>query len=58
MTDDHRVYSDEEFALVVRKAAELASRTESPAAASAGLTLADMKSAAAHAGLDPDLGSA
>ena len=55
MADDQRVYSDEEFALILRKAAELASRVESPAASSAGLTLAEMKSAAAQAGLDPAL---
>lgn len=55
MADDRRVYSDEEFALILRKAAELASRVESPAASSAGLTLTEMKSAAAQAGLDPAL---
>jgi hypothetical protein len=52
---DQRVYSDEEFALILRKAAELASRAESPAASAAGLTLTEMKSAAAQAGLDPAL---
>jgi hypothetical protein len=55
MADDRRVYSDEEFALILRKAADLASRAESPGASSAGLTLAEMKSAAAQAGLDPAL---
>jgi len=50
MADDQRVYSDEEFALILRKAAELASRAESPATSSAGLTLTGMKSAAAQAG--------
>jgi hypothetical protein len=55
MAGDPRVYSDEEFALILRKAAELASRAESPAASSAGLTLTEMKSAAAQAGLDPAL---
>ncbi len=55
MADDQRVYSDEEFALILRKAAELASRAESPAASSTGLTLTEMKSAAAQAGLDPAL---
>ena len=52
---DQRVYSDEEFALILRKAAELASRAELPAATSEGLTLTEMKSAAAQAGLDPAL---
>src|SRR5262245_20042622 len=55
MSDDQRVYSDEEFAVILRKAAELASRAKSPAASSGGLTLAEMKSAAAQAGLDPTL---
>jgi hypothetical protein len=55
MADDQRLYSDEEFALILRKAAELASRVESPAASSAGLTLTEMKSAATQAGLDPAL---
>jgi hypothetical protein len=55
MADDQRVYSDDEFALILRKAAELASRVESPAASSEGLTLSEMKSAAAQAGLDPVL---
>ena len=55
MANDQRVYSDEEFGLILRKAAELASRAESSATSSAGLTLTEMKSAAAQAGLDPAL---
>jgi hypothetical protein len=55
MSDDQRIYSDEEFALILRKAAELASRTEAPAASSAGLTLTEMKAAAAQVGFDPAL---
>jgi hypothetical protein len=55
MADDQRVYSDDEFALILRKAAELASRVESPVASSTGLTLSEMKSAATQAGLDPAL---
>jgi hypothetical protein len=55
MSEDQRVYSDEEFAVILRKAAELASRPEAPAASSEGLTLMEMKSAAAQAGLDPAL---
>ena len=55
MADDQRVYTDEEFALILRKAAELASRAESPAASTGGLTLTEMKSAAVQAGLDPAL---
>jgi hypothetical protein len=55
MSGDQRVYSDEEFALILRKAAELASRAEAPAASSAGLTLTEMKAAAAQVGFDPVL---
>jgi hypothetical protein len=52
---DGRIYSDEEFALILRKAAELGRNAESPATATGGLTLTEMKSAAAQAGLDPVL---
>jgi hypothetical protein len=55
MTDNQRTYSDEEFAVILRTAAELASRTEQPDFSSNGLTLTEMKSAAAQAGLDPAL---
>lgn len=53
MSNHQRVYSDEEFALILRKAAELASRADSPAALSPGLTLTEMKAAAAQVGIDP-----
>lgn len=53
--DDQRVYSDEEFAVILRTAAELAGRAEQAGSSSSGLTLAEMKSAAAQAGLDPAL---
>jgi hypothetical protein len=55
MADDQRVYSDEEFAVILRHAAELASRTERPGPSSGGLTLTEMKAAAAQAGFDPAL---
>ena len=55
MSDDQRVYNDEEFALILRKATELASQAEGPASSSAGLTLTEMKAAAAQVGLDPAL---
>ena len=55
MSDDQRVYSDEEFALILRKATELASNAEPVGAASSGLTLSEMKAAAAQVGLDPAL---
>jgi hypothetical protein len=54
MSDD-RVYSDEEFAVILHKAAELASRAEAPGGTSAGLTMTEMKAAAAQAGFDPAL---
>jgi hypothetical protein len=54
-TDQQRIYSDEEFALILRKAAELSRRTDQPGFSPEGLTLAEMKSAAAQAGLDPAL---
>jgi hypothetical protein len=53
--DNQRVYSDEEFALILRTAAELANREELPHSSPDGMTLAEMKSAAAEAGLDPVL---
>jgi mannose-6-phosphate isomerase-like protein (cupin superfamily) len=49
------VYSDQEFALVLRKAAELARGPETRGDPSGGLTLEDMKAAAAEAGFDPVL---
>ena len=55
MADDRRVYSDEEFTLILRQAAELASRAERPGPSSAGLTLTEMKAAAAQVGFDPAL---
>ena len=48
MSDDQRVYSDEEFALILRKAAELASLAESAGRSSSGLTMTEMKAAAAN----------
>lgn len=55
MSDDKRVYNDEEFALILRKAAELENRAKLAAPSSAGLTLTEMKAAAAQVGFDPAL---
>ena len=55
MSDDQRVYSEEEFALILRQVAELGSKAESRGASSAGLTLIEMKAIAAQVGLDPAL---
>ena len=54
-SDDQRVYSDEEFALILRKATELASRAEPTGTSSGGLTLSEIRAAAAQAGFDPAL---
>jgi hypothetical protein len=54
-SDDERVYTDEEFSLILRKATELASRAETTAGSESGLTLAEMKAAAAQVGFDPEL---
>jgi len=53
--DDRRVYSDEEFALILRKAAELAEPAETSSRSSGGLTLVEMQAAAAQVGVDPAL---
>lgn len=55
MADDERLYSDEEFALILRRASERASRTEPRGPSSAGLTLTEMKEIAAQVGLAPAL---
>ena len=53
--DDQRIYSEEEFALILRKAAEGASGSGTPRSSREGLTLAEMRSAAEQAGIDPAL---
>jgi len=55
MSDDQRIYSDEEFALILRTATELANRAEPGATSAVGLTLSEMKAAAAQVGFDPAL---
>lgn len=56
MSDDRRVYSDEEFALILHQAAELANRAEpGSSTSSGGLTLDEMKAVAAQVGVDPAL---
>lgn len=49
MSEDNKTYTDEEFALILQKAAELAGESD------AELSLDDMKAAAEEAGLDPAL---
>lgn len=55
MADNPRVYSDDEFAIILRRAAELAAQADKPGFSADGLTLDEMKSAAAQAGFDPAL---
>jgi hypothetical protein len=51
-----RRFTDKEVALILRRAADLETRTSSTALASArGLTLSDLREIAAEAGIDPDL---
>lgn len=52
MANDQRIYSDEEFALILRKASELVTPAEQR---TEGFTLAEMKTAAAQAGFNPAL---
>ena len=55
INDARRRYSDTEFVLILRKAAELAGPEESLGHASDGLTLAEIQAAAAEVGIDPAL---
>ena len=53
MADDERVYSDEEFAVILQHAAELASRAEPTVQSASGLTLREIKEVAAQVGIEP-----
>ena len=53
MTDDRR-FSDREFALILRRAAELQESVQEEST-SGGLTLAEIKGIGAAAGIDPEL---
>jgi hypothetical protein len=55
MSEDNKAYTDEEFALILRKAAELASESDASQTSAGELSMDDMKSIAAEAGLDPSL---
>lgn len=55
ISEDQRVYSDAEFAVILQKAAELAQSSRSRRSSPTGLTLAEMKAAAAEAGIEPAL---
>jgi hypothetical protein len=53
MTDGERTYTDEEFALVLKKATEMAKGSGGATGRGAEFTLDDMKAIASEAGLDP-----
>lgn len=52
---NNRVYSDEEFALILRTATEMSGRAEVQGSSPSGLTLSEMQAAAAQVGIDPVL---
>jgi hypothetical protein len=52
--NDDRRYSDEEFALILRKASELQEGGAKPQAARGGMSLEEIRSIAAEAGIDPE----
>lgn len=49
------MYTDSEFAVILRKAAELANSSGPRSSSPSGLTLAEMKAVASEAGIDPAL---
>jgi hypothetical protein len=55
VSKDERTYTDDEFARIFEKAAELAGSPRSISRIENGLTMEEIKSIAAEAGLDPDL---
>ncbi len=52
---DDRRYSDEEFALILRKASELQERGPRPPSSRGGMSLAEIQAIAAEAGIDAQL---
>src|SRR5690606_35795325 len=50
-----RTYSDDEFAMILAKAAELSAHSSLPDGTSRGLSLVEMKTIAEQVGLDPEL---
>ena len=55
ISDEARLYTDQEIALILREAAQSADSPAEPRAPSSGLSLAQIKAGAAEAGLDPAL---
>jgi hypothetical protein len=53
-SNDDRRYSDEEFALILRKASELQEGGAKPPALRTGMSIEEIKSIAVEAGIDPD----
>lgn len=55
MTDDgNRSYSEEEFALILRKASELQAKGPGPGSPKTGMALRDIKQIAAEVGIEPE----
>jgi hypothetical protein len=55
MSEDKKVYGDEEVTLILHKASELARASSDRADSSLGLSLEDIKGVGAEVGLDPSL---
>jgi len=55
ISDDEKVYGDEELAFILHKAAELARPSNAEGDSSSGLSLEEIKTVAAEVGLDPSL---
>ena len=55
ISEDNKTYSDQEFALILSKASELARSSDSAGHPSAGFSLEEMKAVAVEVGLDPVL---
>jgi hypothetical protein len=55
ISDDETVYGDEELALILHKAAELARLSKAERDSSSGLSLEEIKTVGAEVGLDPSL---
>ena len=55
ISDDEKVYGDEELALILHKAAELARQSIAEGDSSSGLSLEEIKTIGAEVGLDPSL---
>lgn len=55
IADHPKGYTEEDFAIILAKAAEMSSESSSPDTAPGALSLLDMKAIASEVGMDPDL---